>query len=79
MLSPNSAQTLDQNQTLGLTATVANDTTNAGVQWALAGIGSLSANISTSVTYTAAATTGGTPATVGALRQLPCLISALKS
>jgi hypothetical protein len=65
-LSPNNAQTLDQNQTLGLTTTVANDTTNAGVQWALTGPGSLSAKTSTSVTYTAAGATGGTPATVTA-------------
>lgn len=65
-LSPNSAQTLDQSQTLGLTASVANDTSNAGVQWTLAGPGSLSAKTSTSVTYTAVAATGGTPATVTA-------------
>ncbi len=65
-LSPSSAQTLDQSQTLGLAASVANDTSNAGVQWTLAGLGSLSAKTSTSVTYTAVAATGGTPATVTA-------------
>lgn len=65
-LSPSSAQTLDQSQTLGFTASVSNDTSNAGVQWSVAGPGSLSAKTSTSVTYTAALATGSTPATVTA-------------
>jgi hypothetical protein len=34
-VSPSSAQTLDQNQTLGMTASVANDGSNAGVQWSV--------------------------------------------
>jgi hypothetical protein len=65
-LSPGSVQTLDQSQTLGFTASVSNDSSNAGVQWSVAGPGSLSAKTSTSVTYTAAMPTGSTPATVTA-------------
>jgi hypothetical protein len=65
-VSPNAAQTVDQSQTIGLTASVSSDSSNAGVQWTLTGFGSLSAKTSTSVTYTAAAPTGATPATITA-------------
>lgn len=54
-----STTTIQQDQTLAITATVANDSTNAGVAWSLSGPGELT-NISTSaVTY-------GAPTTVSA-------------
>lgn len=54
-ISPSSAQTIDQGQTVALTASVANDSTTAGVTWSLTGGGALSSNTTTSVTYTAPA------------------------
>ena len=41
-LSPSGTQSLDQNQTLALTAQVTNDPSNSGVSWSLSGPGSLS-------------------------------------
>jgi hypothetical protein len=50
-LSPSSPQTIDQGQTVGLTATAANDTSSKGVAWSLTGPGSLSNSTGPSVTY----------------------------
>jgi hypothetical protein len=59
-LSPSSAQTLDQSQSVKVSATVANDTANKGVSWSLSGTGctgascgALSNQTATSVTYSA--------------------------
>ena len=41
-LSPSSSQTIDQGQTVAVTATVTNDVSSEGVSWALTGPGSLS-------------------------------------
>lgn len=41
-LSPSSAHAIDQGQTVGITATVTNDTSSKGVAWSLTGPGSLS-------------------------------------
>lgn len=61
-VSPSAAQTIDQGQTKAFTATVANDTANAGVSWALAGAvcsgaacGTLTNSTTTGVTYNAPA------------------------
>lgn len=54
-LSPSGVQSVDQGQTLNITATVANDVNGQGVTWTLAGVGALSNNTTTSVTYTAPA------------------------
>ena len=66
--SPNAAVTINQSDTLAITASVANDKTNSGVSWSLgAGVGSLSSQTTTSVTYVApAALTQTTTATVTA-------------
>jgi len=49
-LSPASAQ-MDMGQTVGISATLANDTLNKGVSWSLSGFGSLLNPTATSVTY----------------------------
>ena len=54
-LSPSSA-TVNANGVVNVVATVANDSTNAGVSWTLSGVGTLSNQTTTSVTYTAPAT-----------------------
>src|SRR5207247_9966333 len=41
-LSPSSPQTIDQGQTVGITATLTNDMSSKGVAWSLTGPGSLS-------------------------------------
>ncbi|HLW82833.1 MAG TPA: hypothetical protein VKS20_12425 [Candidatus Acidoferrales bacterium] len=51
--SPASAPTIQQGQTVNITATLTNDTGNKGVTWSLSGQGSLSAQTSTTVTYNA--------------------------
>lgn len=51
-LSPSSQQAIDQGQTVGITATVANDSSSKGVSWILTGPGSLSSPTGASVTYT---------------------------
>lgn len=56
-LSPTSPQAIDQSQTVGITATVTNDTSNKGVSWSLTGPGSLSSSTGSSVTYTSPTTT----------------------
>jgi uncharacterized protein DUF3443 len=54
-LSPSSA-TVNANGVVNVVATVANDSTSAGVSWTLSGVGALSNQTTTSVTYTAPAT-----------------------
>jgi hypothetical protein len=54
-LSPTSAS-VNAGGVVNVVATVANDSTNAGVSWSLSGVGALSAKTTTSVTYTAPAT-----------------------
>ncbi|MHB8411803.1 MAG: beta strand repeat-containing protein [Candidatus Acidiferrales bacterium] len=54
--SPASAPTIQQGQTVNITASVANDSYNRGVTWSLSGQGTLSAQTATTVTYTAPAT-----------------------
>ena len=67
-LSPSSSQTIDQGQTIGITATVTNDMRSEGVLWSLTGPGILGSPNATSVTYNppAAIITGGKQATVTA-------------
>lgn len=55
-LSPSSAQGMDVGQTLALKATVANDSSNAGVSWNLTGPGSLNGTTGFSVSYVAPTT-----------------------
>ena len=50
-LSRSSTQTIDQGQTVAITATVPNDTSHGGVSWALTGPGTLSNMTQSSVTY----------------------------
>ena len=52
-LSPSSTQTIDQGQTVSITATVANDSAAKGVTWNVSGGGTLTNSTSTSVTYNA--------------------------
>lgn len=54
-LSPSSQRGIDQGQTVGIAATVANDRSAKGVSWTLTGPGSLSGSTGTSVTYTSPA------------------------
>ncbi len=51
--SSNGSTIVQQGETLILSATVSSDPTNAGVNWNLSGVGTLSAVTKTSVTYTA--------------------------
>ena len=59
LTSPN-ASGIDQGQTASITAAVTNDGKNAGVQWSLSSDGTLSAQTTTSVTYTAPASVAKT-------------------
>jgi len=52
-LSPSTVQSVDEGQTLNITATVTNDVNGEGVTWVLSGVGTLTNNTNTSVTYTA--------------------------
>ena len=67
-VSPSSSQSIDQGQTLGITATVTNQTRAEGVAWSLVGPGILSSPTATSVTYNppVGAITSGQQATVTA-------------
>jgi Protein of unknown function (DUF3443) len=58
-LSPSSA-TVNASGVVNVVATVTNDSTNAGVTWSLSGVGTLSNQTVTSVTYTAPATVTAT-------------------
>ena len=50
-----SGNSIDQGQTVTITAAVSNDTKNAGVQWGVSGGGSLTGQTTTSATYNAPA------------------------
>ena len=52
-LSPSTTPTINQGATQSITATVSNDSTNAGVTWTLSGPGVLNDSSTTSVTYVA--------------------------
>ncbi|MGH9615927.1 MAG: FG-GAP-like repeat-containing protein [Acidobacteriaceae bacterium] len=55
-LSPSSQPTIDQGQTVAITATVTNDVSSKGVSWSLAGPGTLGNSTKQSVTYTSTTT-----------------------
>jgi hypothetical protein len=66
-ISPAGPVTLDQGGTASLAAAVSNDTAAAGVTWLLNGVGSLTGNTTTAVTYNApASVTAASVATVKA-------------
>ena len=52
-LSPSTAQSVDQGQTINITAAVANDSAYRGVTWSVSGGGTLSGSTTTTVTYNA--------------------------
>ena len=52
-LSPGWPHMLMAGQTLDITATVSNDSSNSGVNWSLSGVGKLSNKTARSVTYNA--------------------------
>jgi hypothetical protein len=52
-LSPSTTQTVDPGQSLAITATLTNDSSNKGVAWSLTGPGTLTNETLTSVTYVA--------------------------
>jgi hypothetical protein len=54
-VTPSSTQSIDQAQTLPITATVTNDPNNAGVTWGVSGGGTLSGQTTTAATYNAPA------------------------
>jgi len=62
MLTPNSAQGMDQAQKGGITAAVVHDPKNAGVAWTMSGAGTLSGQTTTSATYNAPSS-GNSPTT----------------
>ncbi len=51
-LTPSTSTAIDQGQTIGIRASVVNDSSNRGVSWSLTGVGTLSATSGTIVTYT---------------------------
>jgi len=66
-LSPSTAQSMDQGQTVNITATVANDSAYKGVTWSVSGGGTLNGPTTTTVTYNApSSVTSNTVATVTA-------------
>lgn len=79
-LSPSSAQTIDQGQTLSITASVANDSASKGVTWAVNGGGTLSNQTATAATYNApASVTSAFTATVTATSAADTTKSAMLS
>jgi hypothetical protein len=50
-VSPSSSQSIDQTQTVSITAKVTNDASSQGVTWSLSGPGSLSGGTANSITY----------------------------
>jgi len=56
-LTPSSVQSLEQGQTIPISATVLNDAEGQGVTWSLSGAGSLAAETASSVVYQAPADT----------------------
>jgi hypothetical protein len=66
-ITPSAAQSIDQGQSLALSASVANDTGSAGVSWSVVGGGTLSGTTTSATTYTApASVAAATTATVTA-------------
>ena len=66
-LTPSSAQSIDQAQTVAITATVAQDAKNAGATWSVTGGGTLTGASTTAALYNAPATVAsGFTATVTA-------------
>lgn len=66
-LSPSSAQTIDQGQSVNISATVANDSSGKGVTWNVSGGGSLANQTATSAAYdTPASVTSPITATITA-------------
>jgi large repetitive protein len=79
-LAPASGLSLNPGQTATITATVANDSTNGGVNWTLSGPGTLSGNTTTTVVYTAPATLSVTStATITATSVANSTITAIES
>ena len=67
-ITPSAAQSIDQGQSLTLSASVANATGSAGVSWSVVGGGTLSATTATTTTYTAPAIVGAeTTVTISAV------------
>lgn len=56
--NPASAPTIQQGQTVNITASVTNDSNNKGVTWTLSGVGTLSGQTTTAATYNAPASVG---------------------
>ena len=54
-LTPSSTKSIDQAQTVSITAQVANDASNSGVQWSVSGGGTLTQQTTTSATFNAPA------------------------
>src|SRR5258708_1540205 len=52
VLTPNTAQTLEQSQTVGVTAAVSSDPANKGVTWSITAAGALSGQTATRATFT---------------------------
>lgn len=72
-VSPSTAQTVDQGQSLKFIATVANDSSNKGVTWSVSGAGcagSACGTVSPTATASGAATTYTAPNTVAANRSV---------
>jgi hypothetical protein len=66
-LAPSSPQTLDQGQTVALTASVSGDPSTKGVSWSLSGAGTLSGQTTSAATYNApASVTSASTATITA-------------
>ena len=66
-LTPSSAQSVDQGQTLPVSATVSGDPASKGVTWGLSGAGTLSGQTATGVSYNApASVTAASSATITA-------------
>lgn len=63
-VSPSSTQTIDQGQTVNVTATVANDSTSSGVTWSVSGTGCTGAACGTLTSATTTGVTYNAPATV---------------
>ncbi|MHB8499605.1 MAG: beta strand repeat-containing protein [Candidatus Acidiferrales bacterium] len=65
-LSPATAQSIDDGQSINVVATVANDSLAKGVSWSLNGVGALAGQTTTSVTYNAPASGAAATATITA-------------
>jgi len=80
-ISPSAASSIDQGQTLAMTASVANDVNSAGVLWSLNGSGSLTGTSTTAATYNAptSGVTAATTVTVSAISLTNGSVSATHS